>query len=229
MTWILYSARGCLGCLRARRALAAAGLRPGIDLEIREVRRSAPPPELLDLSPQAALPVLADGGESAGEREEPLPSPLVGSLAIARWARARRDPGQGLEGWSPRALAEVLASPWVSPSAWRSPRWLYHLALRRDWRQARRDGEYRRSSLGLSLAEVGFIHLSQAHQVPATFARFYADLPAGAVLLLSIDPVALAAAGLVVRQEPAPESGELFPHLYGALPLGAVLLAEPMG
>jgi glutathione S-transferase len=28
-------------------------------------------------------------------------------------------------------------------------------------------------------------------------------------------------------EEPAPESGELFPHLYGALPLEAVLLAQP--
>lgn len=45
--------------------------------------------------------------------------------------------------------------------------------------------------------------------------------------LLTIDPQRLAAAGVVVRMEPAADgSGEHFPHLYGALPLEAVLAAE---
>jgi glutathione S-transferase len=74
---------------------------------------------------------------------------------------------------------------------------------------------------------VGFIHLSAAHQVEATAQRFYGDLPPGEVVLLSIDPQRLAAAGLELRSEPAPATGELFPHLYGALPLEAVLLAQP--
>jgi glutathione S-transferase len=38
----------------------------------------------------------------------------------------------------------------------------------------------------------------------------------------------LSAAGLNVREEPAPGTGELFPHLYGTLPLEAVLLAQPL-
>jgi glutathione S-transferase len=129
-------------------------------------------------------------------------------------------------------LATVLAPPWAERSPWRSPGWLYHLALRPEWQAARAEGVYRRSSRGLALEEVGFIHLSEAHQVPATVARFYADLAAGEVLLLSIDPQRLTAAGLAVRHEPAAPSGgtpggELFPHLYGSLPLEAVLLAEP--
>ena len=41
-----------------------------------------------------------------------------------------------------------------------------------------------------------------------------------------VTPARLAAAGVPVRLEPAPDSGELFPHLYGALPLEAVVLAE---
>jgi glutathione S-transferase len=73
---------------------------------------------------------------------------------------------------------------------------------------------------------VGFIHLSGAHQVQATAQRFYGDLPSGELVLLSVDPQRLAAAGLAVMEEPAPGSGELFPHLYGALPLEAVLLAQ---
>jgi glutathione S-transferase len=123
-------------------------------------------------------------------------------------------------------LAAVMAPPLAPRHPWRSPRLLYHLALAEEWRQARAEGIYRRSTRGLSLEAVGFIHASHAHQIAATFRRFYAD--AGPVRLLSIDPARLAAAGVVVREEPAAEgSGELFPHLHGALPCDAVLAAEP--
>jgi glutathione S-transferase len=104
--------------------------------------------------------------------------------------------------------------------------------LREEWQAARAAGLYSRSTRGRSLEEVGFIHLSEAHQVPATAARFYADVPASDLLLLTLDPQRLANAGLSVRREPAdPRAGaaaECFPHLYGALPLEAVLLAAPL-
>ena len=138
---------------------------------------------------------------------------------------------EALQAWLGRflagpELAAALEQPWAARAAWRSPGWLYHLALRPEWQAARGDGVYRRSTRGRSLEEVGFIHLSNAHQVEATAALFYGDLPAGAVLLLTIDPQRLAAAGLEVRFEQAGD-GEPFPHLYGPLPLGAVLRAEP--
>jgi glutathione S-transferase len=123
-------------------------------------------------------------------------------------------------------LAAVMAPPLAPRQPWRSPRLLYHLALAEEWRQARAEGIYRRSTRGLSLEAVGFIHASHDHQIAATFRRFYAD--AGPVRLLSIDPARLAAAGIAVREEPAAEgSGELFPHLHGPLPCDAVLAAEP--
>ncbi len=121
-------------------------------------------------------------------------------------------------------LAAALADPWGPRRPWRSPRWLYHLALPEEWAAARAACEYRRSSRGLSLEQVGFIHASYAHQLAATQRRFYADVPG--VLLLTIDPQRLAAAGVVVRAEPAPETQEIFPHLYGPLPLAAVLAVE---
>jgi glutathione S-transferase len=123
-------------------------------------------------------------------------------------------------------LAGVLAPPLAPRHPWRSPSWLYHLALAEEWQQALVEGVYRRSTRGLSLEQVGFVHASHGDQIAATYERFYAD--AGPVRLLSIDPERLAAAGLEVREEPAPESGELFPHLYGGpLPCGAVVVAEP--
>ena len=121
-------------------------------------------------------------------------------------------------------LARVMGHPWASRQVWRSPGWLYHLALEADWQDARQQGAYTRSTRGLSLAEVGFIHASWSHQVQDTWSRFYADGPE--LRLLVIDPARLEAAAIPLLSEPAPGSGELFPHIYGALPLEAVLLAE---
>ena len=126
-------------------------------------------------------------------------------------------------------LTAVMEPPWGQRQPWRSPRWLYHLALPEEWRQARTNGVYARSTRGLGLEQVGFIHASYAHQLAATYARFYGD--AGPVVLLTIDPGRLEQAGVAVRAEPGgstPEAGaELFPHLYGPLPLTAVLAAAP--
>lgn len=328
---VLYSFRRCPYAIRARLALAAAGLVSGRDLELREVSLRAKPPELLAASAKGTVPVLVDAGD------ERAPAWVLDeSLAIMHWALERSDPQGWLAGWSAadRAgiteliahndgpfkfhldrfkypdryagadeivglclhhrqgalailrgwnarlerggwllggrscladwavlpfvrqfrqadsagfdaepglvalhdwlarflagpeLAAVLAPPWAERSPWRSPGWLYHLALRPEWQAARAAGVYRRSTRGRSLEEVGFIHLSAAHQVAATAKRFYADLRAGELLLLTVDPPRLASADLPVRWEPAPGSGELFPHLYGPLPLEAVLLAE---
>ena len=94
-------------------------------------------------------------------------------------------------------LAGVMAPPLAPRHPWRSPRWLYHLALAEEWQQAQAEGLYRRSTRGLSLEQVGFLHASYPHQIAATFERFYAD--AGPVRLLSIDPQRLAAAGQIGR------------------------------
>lgn len=158
--------------------------------------------------------------------------PFVRQFRLADPQGFAREPGlEAVRSWLERfergpELAAVMAPPLASRNPWRSPRHLYHLALAEEWCEARSAGEYRRSTRGLSLEQVGFLHASQAHQIEATFRRFYAD--AGPVRLLTIDAQRLAAAGVTVREEPAAEgSGELFPHLYGPLPLEAVLAAEP--
>ena len=40
---------------------------------------------------------------------------------------------------------------------------LFHLALADDWRDAQDAGAYRISTIGMTLDEVGFIHLSLIH------------------------------------------------------------------
>ncbi len=97
---------------------------------------------------------------------------------------------------------------------------LYHLALPQDWSEATVTGRYPWSTRARTLAEVGFVHLSHGHQVAATADRFYADCTE--LVLLQLDRAAI---GSPVVEEPAP-SGELFPHLYGELPMAAVARAE---
>ena len=75
----------------------------------------------------------------------------------------------------------------------------------------------------MRLTQVRFIHCSWQEQVAKTFERFYAD--AGDVLLLEIDPKRLTTP---LRADAIP-SGELFPHLYGPLPIEAVDSITPYG
>jgi anti-anti-sigma factor len=96
---------------------------------------------------------------------------------------------------------------------------LYHLALPADWAAAQQAGEYTTSTRGRSLAEEGFIHCSFARQVAATAARFYADVDD--VVVLRIDPSRLGDAAVVV--EDLFDAGEAFPHIYGPIPVAAVV------
>lgn len=78
---ILYSFRRCPYAMRARMALRVAE----IAIELREVKLAAKPPELIEASPKATVPVLVLS-------EGPV---IDESLAIMRWALAQHDP----EGW----------------------------------------------------------------------------------------------------------------------------------
>ena len=118
-------------------------------------------------------------------------------------------------GLQPMFPADATAVPLDQP--------LFHLALKGDWEQARETGTYQWSTRGMRLVEVGFIHCSWQEQVAKTFERFYAN--AGDVLLLEIDPTRLSAP---LRADAIP-TGELFPHLYGPLPIEAVRTFTPYG
>ena len=99
-----------------------------------------------------------------------------------------------------------------------SGRGIYHLALRDEWHEAvERNEPYRRSTLGRSLDDEGFIHCSFAHQVEMIADLVYRGRD---VVLLSIDPSRVQAE---VRVENLEGGEDLFPHIYGALPLDAVV------
>lgn len=96
---------------------------------------------------------------------------------------------------------------------------LYHLTEAQTWTAALAAGEYRQSTRGVSLERQGFIHCSLAHQVRPVAEVVYAD--ADDLVLLAIDPGKLAAE---VRFEPGqPGATEEFPHIYGPIPVDAVV------
>ena len=97
------------------------------------------------------------------------------------------------------------------------PAVLLHLISSDEWSSAKTEGELRPESL----SSVGFIHLSTPEQVHLPANRLYRGRDD--LLLLHIDPARLDAP---IRWESGvatdPES-MLFPHLYGALPVSAVI------
>ncbi|WP_333908854.1 oxygen-dependent tRNA uridine(34) hydroxylase TrhO [Acidovorax sp. GBBC 3334] len=93
---VLYTFRRCPFAIRARLALAASGQR----CEWREVVLRDKPPELLQASPKATVPVLVlpDG------------QVLEQSLDIMRWALRRNDPLAWLETGDPQTVADLIAA-----------------------------------------------------------------------------------------------------------------------
>lgn len=95
---------------------------------------------------------------------------------------------------------------------------IYHCSLVSDWQAAQAVGEYTISSRGRTVADEGFVHASFAGQVSGVLQRFYADLTEP-LCLLTIDPELL---GVPVAAENLMGGTELFPHIYGPVPVGTV-------
>ncbi|WP_418059539.1 DUF952 domain-containing protein [Pimelobacter simplex] len=102
---------------------------------------------------------------------------------------------------------------------------IFHLALASEWAAAQQSGAYTTSTLGRTLAEEGFIHASRADQWTGVRDRFYAGVTEPLVLL-HIDTDLLDVP--VVEEAPAPGVSETFPHIYGRLPVTAVVKALPV-
>jgi uncharacterized protein (DUF952 family) len=90
---------------------------------------------------------------------------------------------------------------------------IYKICREASWRAAKHAGSYRGSEVD---ARDGFIHFSTAAQVAETAARHFAQQTD--LVLVAVDGDALGAA---LKWEKS-RGGDLFPHLYDALPLAAV-------
>jgi uncharacterized protein (DUF952 family) len=101
---------------------------------------------------------------------------------------------------------------------------VYKLCVSSEWEIACREGLYEGSDTD---RRDGFVHLSFAHQVAASAARYFRGCET--VLLIALDAVSL---GERLRYEPS-RGGESFPHLYAPLataqaPNGPVLWVEAL-
>jgi uncharacterized protein (DUF952 family) len=93
---------------------------------------------------------------------------------------------------------------------------IVHLCPLADWQEAQAAGEYRAASL----QSEGFIHLSRPEQILWVANQFYP-----AQMGLALLWVKAAHLGQALRWEAVGE--QVFPHLYGALPVQAVFGVVP--
>ncbi len=98
-------------------------------------------------------------------------------------------------------------------------RTIYHVCRHSEWQAAVASGHYPGSSQD---AADGFIHFSAAHQVAASVAKHRAGQ--SGLTLVAADPAKL---GPALRWETS-RGGDLFPHLYGPLPMAAVKWAADL-
>jgi uncharacterized protein (DUF952 family) len=91
---------------------------------------------------------------------------------------------------------------------------IYKISPRVDWRAAEAAGVF--TGAPVDVAD-GFIHFSAAHQVRETAGKHFANRRD--LVLVAVDADAL---GEALRWEPS-RGGDLFPHLFGPLPMSAVV------
>ncbi len=96
---------------------------------------------------------------------------------------------------------------------------IYKIAPASLWRKVQDKGRFEGAPADIA---DGYIHFSTAEQAEATAAKYFSGTDD--LLLIAIDTKLL---GESLRFEPS-RGGALFPHLYGDLPLDAVVWAKPL-
>ena len=99
------------------------------------------------------------------------------------------------------------------------PTTIYKICETALWREAERKSVFTGAPIDI---RDGYIHFSTAHQAVETAAKHFAGI--NNLLLVAVDADAL---GSALKWEPS-RGGALFPHLYDALPLDAVLWTKPL-
>src|ERR1700712_6044639 len=100
-----------------------------------------------------------------------------------------------------------------------SDRIVYKILSAAELEQMQRDGVFHGSPADIA---DGYIHLWRGSQLAATLDKHYGG--ASGLMLAAVD---LSQLGDTVRWEPARE-GQLFPHIYGPLPVGVVVSVVPL-
>jgi uncharacterized protein (DUF952 family) len=96
---------------------------------------------------------------------------------------------------------------------------VYKIVATEEWAKAQAAGVF--TGAAIDRAD-SFIHFSTAEQAPETASKWFAGR--GDLTVVAIDADAL---GDALRWEPS-RGGALFPHLYGPLPMSAVVWSRPL-
>ena len=100
-----------------------------------------------------------------------------------------------------------------------APTLIYHMCKRAEWEAARAAGSYAGSSQD---AADGFIHFSSAAQIVGSAAKHRTGQSDLVIIEVDVD-----ALGAALKWEES-RGGQLFPHLYGKLTVGAVRRVAPL-
>ncbi len=95
---------------------------------------------------------------------------------------------------------------------------IFKIVTSQEWSIAKDTGYFKGSELDIT---DGFIHCSTAEQVPGTKDKFFSGEKN--LILLSIDTTQIQEN---IKWEESPNSGKLYPHIYGTLPLSAIIKEE---
>lgn len=96
---------------------------------------------------------------------------------------------------------------------------IYKIVLAEEWQEAQKSGVFAGSAID---AHDKFIHFSDEMQVKATAERYFRGQDD--LLLVAADAACL---GEALKWEPS-RGGALFPHLYGTLPMSAIVWTKAL-
>jgi uncharacterized protein (DUF952 family) len=91
---------------------------------------------------------------------------------------------------------------------------IYHVTTGADWNDAKQKGSY----TAPSLADEGFIHCSQDHQVAAVLERYFEGQTGLVKLVIDTDKL-----NSKFVFDWSPSIADTFPHVYGPINLAAVI------
>lgn len=157
----------------------------------------------MELLPELGQPVTSIESQVRELRLFPVDVSLEGYTHLVNIWRQYFSPNRDLAGMATYTLTYL-----------RHQRVIYHILPKTDWNQAETTGVYKPASLPAE----GFIHCSKVDQVVAVANRYYAGQKDLLMICIASDQVKAE-----IRYENLLGGEELFPHIYGALNLDAVV------
>lgn len=101
---------------------------------------------------------------------------------------------------------------------------LWHITELATWESAQRRGRFDSATRGATVAETGFIHTCLPEQVSMVAKRVYPDRPEDLVILeIAVQRVQAAGIAVAFEEDTIGWTGQVYPHIHGALPLDTVV------